>query len=61
MDGADGRPATLTLEDRQLLVELQSLGVRMPESDGPAAVTPARGEAGRGRRMRCFSGCGRCR
>jgi radical SAM protein (TIGR04043 family) len=31
--GADTRPVTLTLEDRQLLVELQSLGVRMPESD----------------------------
>ena len=33
MAGPDARPATLTLEDRQLLVELQSLGVRMPESD----------------------------
>ena len=33
LDGPDARPPTLSLDDRQLLVELQSLGVRMPESD----------------------------
>ena len=47
------------LDDRQLLVELQSLGVRVVDETAGRAARPARRR--RARRTRCSCGCAGCR
>ena len=51
--------ARLDLDDRTLLVELQSLGVRVVDESPDAA--PRAAAAARGRRTRCSCGCAGCR
>ena len=49
----------LDLDDRRLLVELQSLGVRVVDETAGAAARPPRRR--RARRTRCSCGCAGCR